>query len=436
MALAIGTAAVDITPPPGLDIAGNLWATQSRGTRDPLRCKALVLDDGDTRAALVALDLLGIDRPDVLRARELIEARTGIRAAHVMLACSHTHQGPATATTSATSSPMAYMEDLPRRIADAVMAALQDLAPTRLGFGQAEQRTVGHYRRAKLANGRVRNTWLLTPDADVVGPAGDIDPSLPILAFRAGDEWRALVANFACHATCAGDGRWSANYPGYFATNLADALGLGSDRVIYTSGAAANTNPRVTDALEFGKLLAEAVPPVLPGLEWRDGATLRVRERAITLPPRQIDHFPFALIDEVYGPRFNQLNFARVVKYYANEYAKLIERGPIPVETALQVLALDDIALLAVPGELFVELGREIQQRSPFAHTLIVTHANDRIGYIPHRAAFAEGGYETIFASQSCLAPEAGALLVDAAVALLRETAGERPSQDRRNATG
>ena len=62
MALAVGTAAADITPPPGLDIAGNLWATQSTGTRAPLRCKVLVLDDGNTRAALVALDLLGIDR--------------------------------------------------------------------------------------------------------------------------------------------------------------------------------------------------------------------------------------------------------------------------------------------------------------------------------------------------------------------------------------
>lgn len=435
MTLSIGTGAVDITPPTGLDIAGNLWATQSIGTRDPLRCKALVLDDGNTRAALVAIDLLGLDRQDVLRARDVIETRTGIPAKHVLVACSHTHQGPATALSAASSSSAAYLEALPRRIADAVAGAVAATAPTTWGFGQAEQGTVGHYRRARLANGRVRNTWLLTPDAEVVGPAGDIDPSLPILAFRTGDEWRALVANFACHATCAGDGRWSANYPGYFATNLADALGIGSDRVFYTSGAAANTNPRVTDAMEFGKLLAEAVPPILPSLDWRDGATLRVRERAITLPPRQIDHFPFALIDEVYGPRFSQLNFGRVVKYYANEYVKLIERGPVPVETALQVLALDDIALLAVPGELFVELGREIQQRSPFAHTLIVTHANDRIGYIPHLAAFAEGGYETIFASQSYLAPEAGAMLVDAAVDLLRETAATRPGQGSSSAT-
>lgn len=124
---------------------------------------------------------------------------------------------------------------------------------------------------------------------------------------------------------------------------------------------------------------------------------------------------------EAYEAKFTQLNFARVVKYYADEYAKLVERGPVPVETAIQVIALGDVAFVAIPGELFVELGREIQRRSPFAHTVVVTQANDWAGYIPHRAAFDEGGYEVIFASQSRFAPEAGDLVVDAAVALLED---------------
>lgn len=421
--LNVGTGAVDITPPTGLDIAGNLWPSQSRGTRDPLRCKALVLDDGTERAALVALDVIGLSRPEVLRARELIMARTGIPAENIMLACSHTHQGPATFRYAATAWPAEYMEALPGRIADAVVGATQRLASTTWGYAQAEQRTVGHYRRAKLANGRVRNTWLLTPDAEIVGPAGDIDPNLPLLAFRDEKAWYGLIANFACHATCAGDGRWSANYPAAFAANVAEALSIDSDQVFYTAGAAANTNPRVTDAGEFGKQLAAAVPPALTSIDWRASAALRVRELAVTLPPRIIDQFPFELIAEVYRPSFSQLNFGRVIKYYADEYVKLVDRGPVPVETALQVLALDDVALVGIPGELFVELGREIQRRSPFTHTLIVTMANDWVGYIPHEAAFAEGGYETIFASQSRLAPEAGAILVDHAVALLGQAA-------------
>ncbi|HEY3080671.1 MAG TPA: hypothetical protein VGM69_12320 [Chloroflexota bacterium] len=90
------------------------------------------------------------------------------------------------------------------------------------------------------------------------------------------------------------------------------------------------------------------------------------------------------------------------------------------------MIALDDVALVAIPGELFVELGREIERRSPFPLTLLVTLANDWVGYIPHREAFDEGGYETIFASQSRLAPEAGETVVEAAVALLQEAAAVR----------
>ena len=94
-----------------------------------------------------------------------------------------------------------------------------------------------------------------------------------------------------------------------------------------------------------------------------------------------------------------------------------------------KALVLDDgatraalVALVAIPGELFVELGREIERRSPFACTVIVTLANDWVGYQPHRRAFDEGGYETLYASQSRLAPEAGELVVEAAVRLLVET--------------
>jgi hypothetical protein len=42
------------------------------------------------------------------------------------------------------------------------------------------------------------------------------------------------------------------------------------------------------------------------------------------------------------------------------------------------------------------------------------------VGYVPHKDAFRRGGYETTFSSGSKLAPEAGDMLADAAVALIR----------------
>src|SRR5262245_66253389 len=53
------------------------------------------------------------------------------------------------------------------------------------------------------------------------------------------------------------------------------------------------------------------------------------------------------------------------------------------------------IALVSFPGEPFTETAHAISSQSPFAHTLVSGYSNGGFGYIPTRAAFAEGGYET-----------------------------------------
>ena len=90
-----------------------------------------------------------------------------------------------------------------------------------------------------------------------------------------------------------------------------------------------------------------------------------------------------------------------------------------PLEAEVQVIALsDDLAIVALPGEMFVELGLAIKKASPFRHTFIAELANDYIGYVPNRSAYAEGEYEV--ASARCAAGS-GEMLVDAAVKMLKE---------------
>ena len=57
-----GAAAIDITPPPGAPMAGYYHARAAEGVHDPLHARALVLDSGGTRAALVVLDLITTPR--------------------------------------------------------------------------------------------------------------------------------------------------------------------------------------------------------------------------------------------------------------------------------------------------------------------------------------------------------------------------------------
>ncbi|MBI5769361.1 MAG: hypothetical protein HZA93_16325 [Verrucomicrobia bacterium] len=90
----LGTAAVPINPPLGIGLAGYYHERGHEGVLDDLFAKAIVLDDGTTRAAIVVCDLISMPKWIVTEARQLVEARTGIPGAHVMIAATHTHTAP------------------------------------------------------------------------------------------------------------------------------------------------------------------------------------------------------------------------------------------------------------------------------------------------------------------------------------------------------
>ena len=73
---------------------------------------------------------------------------------------------------------------------------------------------------------------------------------------------------------------------------------------------------------------------------------------------------------------------------------------------------IGDIAIVGVPGEFFTVLGQEIKRRSPFRYTYVFELANDYIGYIPDRAAFGLGGYQTWTGLHSFLEPGTGEEIV------------------------
>ena len=93
-ALEAGVATIEITPPVGVKLWGyQLRKDPSTGVLDPLYAKAVVFDDGETRAALVSLDL-GRTPPDeyISRIRNMVKEKFQIE--QTLLAATHTHSGP------------------------------------------------------------------------------------------------------------------------------------------------------------------------------------------------------------------------------------------------------------------------------------------------------------------------------------------------------
>ena len=89
-----------------------------------------------------------------------------------------------------------------------------------------------------------------------------------------------------------------------------------------------------------------------------------------------------------------------------------------PLVVEVQVITLgDELAWVSLPGEVFVQLGQQIKWGSPFRTTVIAELANGSVGYIPTRAAYAQGNYEVI--SARC-AEGGGEKLVESALKQLR----------------
>jgi hypothetical protein len=99
----------------------------------------------------------------------------------------------------------------------------------------------------------------------------------------------------------------------------------------------------------------------------------------------------------------------------------------LPVD--VQVITLGrEVAIVALPGEVFVEYGLAIKNASPFKTTLVIELCNNvetiyiptRNSYIPARDSLTGGGYEVV---NSTTAPASGELLVEAAVRMLVDCA-------------
>jgi neutral ceramidase len=92
-------------------------------------------------------------------------------------------------------------------------------------------------------------------------------------------------------------------------------------------------------------------------------------------------------------------------------------KGPL----ILQALRIADLAIAAIPCEVFVEIGLEIKKKSPFATIFTASLANDYNGYLPPPEHHRLGGYETWRARSSYLDIDASTRIVEQQLELLQQ---------------
>jgi len=400
---------------------------------DDLYARTLVVQSSETTAALVVCDLIGLDRADTLETRATIEERVGIPSSQVMICCTHTHTGPITSPwlDMGMFPDEAYMNVLKHKIADAVQLAFQRRKPVSGQVAHGYVEGIAFNRRFWMKDGTLRtNPPLQSPE--IVRPAGPIDTELGIiyLADAAGGPL-ALVSNYAVHPDQVSGTAFCADHEGVEVRILKQVLGQ-ECAVLCPNGCCGDINHRdVTKPTDWnrglhvkersGAALAGEVVRRLVDMDAIDGDDLRAGNRTTTasfrVPSAEDLDWARKVIDgEMHGFDAKGLDIVkahRMLRIHNSELAEL------PVEVS--AIAIGDVALVGLPGEIFVELGLSVKQRSPFAHTFVSELCNDSIGYVPTQVAYGEGGYE---ATNNRFKPGTGELLVETALDLLNELHG------------
>ena len=431
--LRVGRAQVDITPPKGMPMAGYYHVRLNEGVHDPLFAKAIVMQVGGVKAAMVSCDLVAIPRERVLQAREIIGRKTGVPGENVIISATHTHTGPEmglrlTGVSEETSKlANGYLNHLPSLIADSVAAAEADLTAAKVSAGIGHVDSVAFVRRFWMEDGTVGwNPGKKNPK--IVRPTAEIDPALPVAFFQDNqDAPLALYINYANHLDTVGGMDFSKDYPHALAESMSHVFG--EDLVtVFTIGTAGNINhldvhsatPQKGhgEAARIGTILAGEALETLRDMEELDAATLRVSSRIVPLAPSPLNkdkEWAEGIVAR-YGTEQSAPFYEQV---YAFKTLDVLRQNGKAFEAEVQVISIgDQIAWVALPGEVFVELGQSIKIGSPFPYTIVTELANGLIGYIPNREAYPQGAYEVI---STRVAPGSGEKLVEAAVDLLIE---------------
>jgi hypothetical protein len=292
---------------------------------------------------------------------------------------------------------------------------------------------------------------------ETIKAAGPIDPEIGLLMVktRAGEPI-GVVSNFALHLDTVGGSKWSGDYPYFIEESVRKAFGPKVVSLFGTGccGDINHSDPHAavrnkTDMI--GKSLGETIAQSLQKLEPLKDKRLSVRQAIVPLPLQEctaqdVEKSVAVLKAVEAGEKVDFFDHVRAHKMLmvdqmrhdpplaANAELKPFLRtkkwsgvgAELPV--SVHTIALgEDLAIVTLPGEVFVDLGLAIKQASPFKQTIIVELANAvETIYVPTRAAHAGGSYEVL---NSTVKPGSGEMLVEAALKLLKDSREELTAQ-------
>jgi hypothetical protein len=385
--LRAGAAKVDISPIPDMFPIAQGFQTFV-DVHDPIYARAIVLDNGSTKVALISVDTAGMENAvDVVQS---VAEELKIPTSHISIAATHDHSTPTFGGgLNNTYDRKPYLALMKKGVLEAVRQANASLQPARIGFGTGKA-YVNTNRDQKIG------------DSYKMGysPEGPSDKTVDvILITNSAGNPIAVWSNYAVHGvvmflskTKDGKSEVNGDLPGWTARYVEDRLkGVVN---VWTSGAAGDQNPLfmstynqdapdVHDEGEAGwaildvlsRRLGEEIVRVADSIQnTADKAVLWGREATVTCPGRKF-------VASSTAP-------ATVTNSATPSLAggSMVDSDPVVIP--LDLIMINDIALANVSGEVFSEIAQRLKRDSLFDRTAMPTLVNGSLGYIPSESAY------------------------------------------------
>jgi hypothetical protein len=261
-------------------------------------------------------------------------------------------------------------------------------------------------------------------NANLLEPAGPVDPEVSVLAVQTPDgKPVAVLANYSLHYVGGtGMGHVSADYYGAFAEQMQELLKANRQDppfvAMMSNGSSGDINnidfsgkqKRVAEPYGQIRLVADTVAAeamrVYAEMQFRDWVPLSVRQEEIMLGVRKPTSEEMAKAQEIMNKAKTFPRMETMEEIYARETV-LMKDYPAQVPVLLQAMRIGDLGITAIPCETFVEIGLELKKSSPIKPTFSVSLANGYNGYLPTPEQHRLGGYETWRARSAYLEPTA-----------------------------
>jgi neutral ceramidase len=404
--LRVGAARLDITPP-----SDPATPPSGKYEHEKLYVRAIVLDNGSGRAALIGADQGGLSEGIWEAASKQISTELSCPIENVLMSATHTHSGWGPGgfpgMRGLKPDPSAPLPPIVGQILEAVRKAKAKLQPARVGFGTG--RSYLNVNRDAID----AETHLWTQAPNLEGPS---DKTVAVVEFLAPNgEPIAVYMDYAMHPVNGFlSGLTSADFAGAASRYVEQAF---ADKMVavFVQGASGDQNPLYLRA-GTNAMASRGGVPITGYVMTRETVEAPIRDGRVKAGPldpkvrdvleRVIESEGVLLGEEVIRVTTNIKRLEaspsitagqKIVTCPGRKRTDTAREGTAgtyedgdPVEIRLGVLRIGNIALTSVDAEVYSPIAQRLKRESPMANTVMVTLANGMAnsGYIPNDTAF------------------------------------------------